>query len=216
MGMNKDGYVFNGADDNASGSVGVLQAAKAFMSNPTKPKRSILFAHWTGEEKGLLGSRYFVEFPPIPIKNIIACINLDMISRNTTLKSIIDAAKEVGLNEEQLSFLPDEPEKLLACFSTSPSPYLAESSIQLGRNYCGLILASMPSNPMLGNSDHYPFSRKLIPSILFNTERHKDLHQPSDTVEKTNVNKMIKIIKLVYTLAFSIADAPQRPKWQSS
>jgi Zn-dependent M28 family amino/carboxypeptidase len=213
VGMNMDGYVFNGADDNGSGSVGVLQCAKAFATNPIKPKRSILFAHWTGEEKGLLGSRYFAEFPPFPIENIVACINLDMISRDTTLKSIFDAAKEVGIGREQLSYLPDEPENLLACFSNSLSPGLADSAVQMGKKYCGRILVPMLSNPMLGNSDHYPFSQKSIPTVLFNTERHRDLHQPSDTVEKINVDKMTRVVKLVYTLAFSMAEDPKRPKW---
>ena len=138
-----------------------------------------------------------------------------MISRDTPLKAIFEAAKEVGISEEQLSFLPDEPEKLLACFSTSPAPHLAEAAVQLGKNCCGLVLAPMLSYPMLGNSDHYPFSQIMIPSILFNTERHVDLHQPSDTVEKINVDKMTRVVKLVYTLAFSVADAPRRPKWKS-
>lgn len=213
VGMNKDGYVFNGADDNGSGSVGVLQIAKALALNPVKPKRSILLAHWTGEEKGLLGSRTFVEDPAGPLTSIVAYINLDMISRNTPLDSIVKAAKELGVTREQLSFFPDESEKLLAGFSTSPCPLMADSAVRLGRDYCGLIVVPLSSYPMLGNSDHYPFSQKKIPTILFNTERHQDLHQPSDTVEKINPEKMSRIVKLTYLLAFTIADSPNRPGW---
>jgi len=213
VGMDKNGYVFNGADDNGSGSVGVLQAAKAFVLNPVKPKRSLLFAHWTGEEKGLLGSRYFVENPPVPFANIAACINLDMISRDTPLEAIVKAARDLGVTREQHSSFPDEHEKLLAGFSTLPCPQVADSAVRLGRDHCGLLVVPLLSYPMLGNSDHFPFSQKRIPTILFNTERHSDLHQPGDSVEKINAEKMSRIVKLTYLLAFSIADSPERPEW---
>ena len=72
-------YIFNGADDNGSGSVGVLNMARAFALSPRKPKRTIVFCLWTGEEKGLLGSRYYVQNPAFPIDKTVACINLDMI-----------------------------------------------------------------------------------------------------------------------------------------
>ncbi|MFO7865421.1 MAG: M20/M25/M40 family metallo-hydrolase [Candidatus Aminicenantes bacterium] len=91
VGMNEQGYVFNGADDNGSGSVGVLQVAKAFAMNPVKPKRSILFAHWTGEEKGIVGSQYYVKFPALPIEKNVACVNLDMICKNTSLATATGA-----------------------------------------------------------------------------------------------------------------------------
>jgi hypothetical protein len=82
-------YIFNGADDNGSGSVGVMNLARAFATNPEKPKRSVLFALWTGEEEGLLGSRYYVMNPAFPIEKTVAYFNMDMISRpydETTLR----------------------------------------------------------------------------------------------------------------------------------
>jgi hypothetical protein len=214
VGMNDQGYVFNGADDNGSGSVGVLQAAKAFVLNPVKPKRSILFAHWTGEEKGLLGSRHFVAYPPVPLSHIVACINLDMICRDTKLSSILEDVHDLGFGQEQLSRYPDEPGKLVAAFVSKPSPSVAESSVRLGEEHCGLVVVPLLSYPMLGNSDHFPFAQKGMPSVFFNTERHRDLHQPSDTVEKINATKMSQIVKLSYLLAFSIADAQDRPEWK--
>lgn len=213
VGMNDQGYVFNGADDNGSGSVGVLQAAKAFVLNPVKPKRSILFAHWTGEEKGLLGSRHFVAFPPVPLSNIVAYINLDMICKDTSLSSILEDVHDLGFDQEQLSLYPDEPHKLVAAFVSKPSPFVAEISVWLGKEHCGLVVVPLLSYPMLGNSDHFPFAQRELPSVFFNTAGHRDLHQPSDTVEKINAEKMSQIVKLSYLLAFSIADAQDRPEW---
>jgi Zn-dependent M28 family amino/carboxypeptidase len=81
-------YIYNGADDNGSGSVGVMECAEAFALNPVKPKRSILFALWTGEEKGLLGSRYYVNHPYFPIEKTVVCLNMDMISRTYTKQQL--------------------------------------------------------------------------------------------------------------------------------
>jgi hypothetical protein len=213
VGMNEEGYVFNGADDNGSGSVGVLQAAKAFVLNKVKPKRSILFAHWTGEEKGLLGSSHFVAYPPVPLSDIAACINMDMICRDTALSAILEDVHDLGFDREQISRYPDEPGRLVAAFISKPSPMLAETSARLGREHCGLVVVPLLSYPMLGNSDHFPFAQKEIPSVFFNTEGHRDLHQPSDTVEKINAEKMSQIVKLSYLLAFTIADAQRKPDW---
>jgi Zn-dependent M28 family amino/carboxypeptidase len=215
VGMNDQGYVFNGADDNGSGSVGVLQAAKAFALNPVKPKRSILFAHWTGEEKGLLGSRHFVAFPPVPLSDIVACINLDMICKDTALSAIMEDVRDLGFDKDQLSRYPDEPRRLVAAFVSKPSPSLGDTSVRLGEEHCGLVVVPLPSYPMLGNSDHFPFSQKGVPSVFFNTEGHRDLHQPGDTVEKINAKKMSQIVKLSYLLAFSIADAQGKPVWKN-
>ncbi len=215
VGMNDQGYVFNGADDNGSGSVGVLQAAKAFVLNPVKPKRSILFAHWTGEEKGLLGSRHFVAFPPVPLSQIVACINLDMICRDTALSSILEDVHDLGFDQDQLSRYPDEPDKLVAAFVSKPSPSIAETSVRIGKEHCGLIVVPLLSYPMLGNSDHFPFAQRGLPSVFFNTEGHRDLHQPSDTVEKIDAVKMSQIVRLSYLVAFFMADAQERPEWNN-
>lgn len=213
VGMTPEGYVFNGADDNGSGSVGVLQAAKAFALNPVKPKRSILFAHWTGEEKGLLGSRHFVAFSPVPLESIVACINLDMICKDTALSSILEETHDLGLDPEKFSDYPDEPRKVVAAFVSKPSASMADAAVSLGGTHCGLVVVPLPSFPMFGNSDHFPFSQVKIPSIFFNTQGHRDLHQPSDSVEKINAQKMSRIVKLSYLLAFTVADANARPDW---
>lgn len=215
IGVNNDGYVFNGADDNGSGSVGVLQIAKALALNPVKPKRTILFAHWTGEEQGLVGSRYFVEYPTFPLSNIVACLNLDMICKDTPLSAIKEQIGDFETTEEELSSsYPDEPEKLFSAYTSSPSPIMEEYSVNLARDYFDLIAVPLSSYPVLGNSDHYPFAMRKVPSVFFNTEGHRDLHQPGDTVDKINKYKMAKLVKLTYLMAFTIADTEKRPEWK--
>lgn len=214
VGMNEQGYVFNGADDDGSGSTGVLQLAKAFAVNPEKPKRSIIFAQWMGEEKGLLGSGHFTEFPPVPYENIVACLNLDMICRNTPLATVKDEAADFEVDPDKIAAMKDEPEKLLIAFTSSPSPGMAELISQLSRDYTGLNVVPMPSFPMVGNSDHYFFALKHTPSVFFFTGSNQDTHQPTDTVERINPEKMSQVVKLTYLLAYHIGDAPQRLEWK--
>ena len=215
-GMNEARYVFRGADDDGSGSVGVLQLAKAFVMNPAKPKRSIIFAHWTGEEKGLLGSGHFTEFPTVPYDKIVACLNLDMISRNTTLSVVKEEAKDFEIKAEDLGLLKDEPKKLLLAFTSSPSPAMSDLIRQLNREYIGLSVIPLPSFPMLGNSDHYFFCLKKTPSVFFFTGSNPDTHQPTDSVEKMNAEKMSWVVKLAYLLAFQIGENQERPAWKTT
>jgi hypothetical protein len=215
VGMNKDGYVFNGADDNGSGSVGVLQAAKAFALNPEKPKRTILFAHWTGEEKGLLGSSHFVHFPSVPLDNIVACINLDMICTDTSMERLKQGIDEYSITLEELAEFKDDPKTLLAAITSLPSPDMVELYSRLSQDYLDLQPVPLCSDPMPGNSDHWPFSRKRIPSVFFFTMGDGLAHQPADTVERINAVKMSEVIKLAYLLAFQIADTAARPAWQT-
>ncbi|MFC2160847.1 M20/M25/M40 family metallo-hydrolase [Acidobacteriota bacterium] len=214
IGMNKDGYVFNGADDNGSGSVGVMQAAKAFAINPEKPKRTILFAHWTGEEKGLLGSSHFVHFPSVPLENVVACINLDMICTDTSMDRLKQGIDEYSITLEELADFRNDPKTLLAAITSLPSPDMVEHYSQLSRDYLDLQPVPLCSDPMPGNSDHWPFSRMNIPSVFFFTMGDGLAHQPGDTVERINAEKMSKIIKLAYLLAFQIADTYDRLSWE--
>jgi hypothetical protein len=216
VGMNAEGYVFNGSDDNGSGSVGVLQVAKALARNPVKPKRSILFAHWTGEEKGLIGSGYFVQFPTVPLGSVVANINLDMISRDTPLGVVKETARDFDIDPAALDRLEDLPETTVMAFTSAPAPALADMSVRLGRDHGGLQVVPLPSFPMLGNSDHYFFCLKKIPAVFFYTGGHRELHQPGDTADKMNKTKMSRIVRLTYLLAFTIGDAADRLAWHDS
>jgi hypothetical protein len=214
IGIAKDGYVFNGADDNASGSAGILQIARALALNPEKPKRSIVFAHWTGEEKGLFGSRYFIKFPTIPIKDIVAYINLDMISHDCPLREILEEAKMFHLGEEEAAKIQDAPGKLLRAYVSLPSPDLASRILKINEDHIGLEVVPLLSFPMLGNSDHYFFAFEKIPSVFFFTGGNEYAHTPLDTVERMNAEKMAEVVRLTYLLAFSTADESQRLPWQ--
>jgi acetylornithine deacetylase/succinyl-diaminopimelate desuccinylase-like protein len=214
VGMNEDGYVFNGADDNASGSAGVLQAAKAFALNPEKPRRTILFAHWTGEEKGLLGSAHFVHFSTVPLDNIVACINLDMICTDTPMANIERGIEEYAITPEELSAFEEDPDTLLAAITSLQSPDMVDHYTRISRDYVGLQPVPLCSAPMPGNSDHWHFARRNIPSVFFFTTGNGHAHQPTDTVEKADAGKMSRVVRLAYLTAFQIADTEARPGWE--
>jgi hypothetical protein len=214
IGMNKDGYVFPGADDDGSGSVGVLQIAKALAANREKPRRSVIFAHWTGEEKGLIGSRYFLKFPAVPLKDIVAYINLDMISHDCPLREVREEAETFRLTQEESDRIQGDPKKLLRAYVSLPSPDFTALIIKTNSTYIDLDVIPLPSFPMLGNSDHYFFAFERIPSVFFFTGGNENAHSPLDTVDRINAEKMAAVVKLTYLLAFSVADEPTRPRWE--
>ena len=213
VGMTEDGYVFNGADDNASGSAGVLELAQAFMLNPVKPKRSIIFAHWTGEEKGLLGSKYYAEFPTVPRDKIVVCLNMDMISRDWTMDVLERMARRMPGVAGSLKPTPEIAKKLLTVSLSAQSPDLNTAILKMNTDHIGLFCFTRPGREQMGGSDHVPFHQKNIPAAFFFSASHDDYHQPSDTVEKLNADKMEKIIRLIYLVAFEIANNPERLAW---
>lgn len=216
LGITDDGYVFNGADDNASGSVGVLELAQAFSLNPVKPKRSIIFAHWTGEEKGLLGSRYFAEFPTIPIENVVACLNMDMIGRVWTADQFRLMMRRYGgqTGMPNLKVTPESAKKLFTVLLSAQSAQLIKIITDNCKSYLDMICIPRPSERMSGGSDHAPFHQKNIPSAFFFSAMHEDFHRPTDTIEKIDENRMENVIRLVYLTAFEIADLPGRLPWE--
>jgi len=171
-----DGYIWNGADDNASGTVGVMTIAKAFMATGMKPKKTIVFAAWTGEEKGLLGSKYFVEHPYKPIENIKLYLNFDMISRQ-------EVSDTMGVKYTMRY--------------TESSPELKELIEKNNNNYgLGLEFTFIASERPTGGSDFASFAARDIPVFSFNAGFHPEYHQPDDHILLTNWEKMCKMIKL--------------------
>jgi hypothetical protein len=200
-------YIFNGADDNGSGSVGVLNLARAFAANPKKPKRTIIFALWTAEEKGLLGSEYFVKNPPRPGLKTVAYLNFDMMSRTYDEKSLAFAARTMGV--------PSSPEFLKA---VTPSNFmlinfndgsgLGEAAREADR-YVGLDLylrAAKTSSISFGDSDHSSFNTLKIPWLWPFSAVTENLHQTSDSVDKTSGELMEKVSKLMYSIAWIVAE----------
>ncbi|MCX6152500.1 MAG: M20/M25/M40 family metallo-hydrolase [Ignavibacteriales bacterium] len=186
VGMVK-GYIWNGSDDNASGSVAVMTLAKAFAEAKIKPKKTIVFALWTGEEKGLLGSYYFVEHPIKPVQNTIACLNYDMISRDGVNDSL-------GV-ECSMTY-------------TKAYPELKDMNEKFNKDLnLGLKIEFEAEEKPGGGSDHTPFAEKNIPIFYFMAGWHNDYHQPGDTADKADIKKMTNIIKLGFMDVWQIANS---------
>lgn len=171
-----------GADDNASGTAGMLELASRFSEKPAR--RTILVMGFSGEEKGLLGSKHWVSNPTVPLKNVAAMINLDMIGRLTKQKLNIQG---VG---------------------TSPVWPAIIDSAKAGTQFTISTTADG-----FGPSDHSSFTAKSIPVLFFFTGLHGDYHRPSDTYDKINADGQAAIVTMVENVVRRVADAPTRPEF---
>lgn len=196
-------YIFNGADDDGSGSVGVMEVAEAFAKNPVKPKRSIVFALWTGEEKGLLGSRYYVANPHI--SKTAVNLNLDMISRVYDKQRLAMMARRWGAEIGKEVLKKIDAKKYVNLSYDANTPVIGEI-MRENNNHVGLHMHLQESKEAMGGSDHAAFAMTKIPWAFFIAAMTEDYHQPSDTVDKVNSDLMEKIIRLTYLAAFSLAD----------
>jgi Zn-dependent M28 family amino/carboxypeptidase len=187
MGMD-NGKIWNGADDNASGTVAVMTIARAFAASGVKPKRTILFCAWTGEEEGLLGSEYFTEYPSMgKIADYSFYMNFDMISR--------DVATDTLKNKAGVTY-------------TKAYPKLEEITKQAVSQYkLNLNLSYTASETPSGGSDYTAFAQNKIPVIAWMAAMHPDYHQPSDQVSLINWNKMLDIVKLGYLQVWEAANS---------
>jgi hypothetical protein len=196
--------IFNGADDNGSGSVALLEIAEAFATGP-RPKRSILLLWYAGEEKGLLGSRLFVERPTVPLENIVVNINMDMVGRSKQPGDTNPRNRELSGSNEVYVIGPK-----------IASPDIGAILQRVNDQYLRMELNSMYdslSHPeqLFFRSDHYSFVSKGIPGIFVFSGLHADYHQVTDTVEKIDFEKMARVARTVFGLAWELADAPERP-----
>ncbi len=196
-------YIFNGADDNGSGSVVVLQMAKALMMNSEKPKRSILFALWTGEEKGLLGSRYYVAHPYKPMKDTHAYLNVDMASRHWDKTSLSRMARMMKV-ENADKLLERIDIKKFATFSHFEDSKIGDA-LKKSNEFVGLNLLLRATKSSMGGSDHWPFGNANVPWVFFNTAMTEDYHQPSDEVDRCSFELMQSIGQLCYLTAAQLA-----------
>ncbi|MGH7580745.1 MAG: M28 family peptidase, partial [Gemmatimonadales bacterium] len=180
----------NGADDNASGTTGVIELAEAFSRPDARPRRSIVFLTVSGEEKGLWGSRYFSEHPTVPLGQIVADINLDMLGRNwpDTIVAIGKEHSDLGATLERVN---------------AAHPELRMVAID----------DRWPEERFYFRSDHYNFARKGVPALFFFNGVHPDYHRVTDSPEKIDAEKESRILKLLYYLGREIANAPRRPAW---
>lgn len=174
------GDIHYGADDNASGTAGVLELARLFTAQNPKPKRTIVFMGFGGEEEGLLGSNYYVNHPLLPLANTVAMINMDMIGRMKDRRLVVGG---VGSAKEWRDIVAADPEK----------------AFQLTLNEDGF-----------GPSDHSSFYAKQIPVLFFWTGTHNDYHKPSDTFEKINYDDQVLILKMVARIVNQLDAADKR------
>jgi len=186
MGMD-NGKIWNGADDNASGTVGVMTIVKAFAASGVKPKRSIVFCAWTGEEKGLYGSEYFTMYPSVgKISDYKFYMNFDMIAR--------DAMNDTAKNMAGITY-------------TKAFPRLEEITKSNAEQYkLNLKLNIRNQEAPTGGSDYTAFTENKIPVIAWMAAMHSDYHQPSDEASLVNWNKMLDIIKLGYLQLWEAAN----------
>src|SRR5271165_872318 len=204
---NADGaarQIWHGADDNGSGTVGVVELAHAFAKNPSRPKRSILFIVFAAEERGLLGSYYYVQRPLRPLESTRAVINFDMIGRNEETseqtKGLIEIAADTSneLNLIGTNYSPDYRRTVET----------ANQSVGLHLNYKWDQEASLN---VFFRSDQFPFALRGIPAMWWFTGFHPDYHQTTDTADKINYAKMEKILKLAYLSAWTFAGEAAPP-----
>ncbi|MCH6547909.1 MAG: M20/M25/M40 family metallo-hydrolase [Gemmatimonadetes bacterium] len=182
--------IYNGADDDASGTIAVVEAAEAFATLHPRPRRSLMFILVSGEEKGLWGSEYFADNPPVPIESIVANLNTDMVGRNWK-----DTIAAIGKEHSNLGETLDRV--------NARHPELGMTAID----------DIWPNQRFYFRSDHYNFARKGVPILFFFNGTHEDYHRPSDHVEKIDGEKAARIVKLVFFLGLDIANANQRPQW---
>jgi hypothetical protein len=197
--------IYNGADDDGSGTVAVLAMAEAFAHSP-RPKRSILFVWHCGEEKGLWGSRYFTENPTVPLNRIVTQLNIDMIGRSKLEGDTNPRDAELsGANE------------IYVIGSKMMSTELGELSDRINQSYLNISYNFKYDDPKDPNqfffrSDHYNYARRGVPIIFFFDGEHVDYHRPGDEVSKIDFQKMERVTRTIFLTGWEIANLPARPK----
>ncbi|HEX9728317.1 MAG TPA: M28 family peptidase [Gemmatimonadales bacterium] len=182
--------ICNGADDDASGTVGIVQLARAYAMLSPRPRRSIIFLTVSGEEKGLWGSDYFAGHPPVPIGQIVADLNADMIGRNwpDTIVAIGKEHSDLGATLNRVN---------------AAHPELRMTAID----------DIWPNERFYFRSDHYNFARRGVPILFFFNGTHPDYHRPSDEVDEIDSEKASRIVRLLFYIGLDVANADRRPQW---
>ena len=198
------GELHPGADDDGSGTTGVMAVAQMFAKNPTKPRRSVLFVCFSGEESGLVGSRVFVENCPIPLAAIAAELQMDMIGRDE--EEGMDGPRLVNQGERA----EDNRNSLHLVGTEKLAPALHQLCL-LQNERAGFDL-EYDQEGLFSRSDHANFARQGVPIAFFFTGLHRDYHQPSDTPDKIHYEKLLRVATYVYDIAFELASQDARPE----
>ncbi len=200
VGKDLAGNIFNGANDNGSGSVGLLNIAAAFSALEKKPARSAIFFWTTGEEEGLHGSTFYTENPLFPLKKTVADLNFDMIGRSrrdTDVGASLSGAIDIT-GRDTIKIISGADCRALDSLAVAACKQSGLYPIDEGKGI------------HFSGSDHYPFYRKGIPVIFFFTGLHKDYHKPTDDFEFIDFDKLIKVSRAGFLTGYQIADNPIR------
>ncbi len=186
----KPDSINNGADDDGSGTVGILELAEAFARKKAATRRSLIFVTVSGEEKGLWGSAYFTAHSPVPIDQVVANLNMDMIGRNWP-----DTVETIGMTFSTLGPMLDS---------------VASANPKLGMTPVNDL---SPEERRLFRSDHYNFARAGVPILYFTSGHHPDYHEVSDSPDKINAEKEARLVQLVFWMGQAVGNAATKPAW---
>ena len=196
----KNGVVYNGADDDGSGTVAILEIAKAFekaKKDGHGPKRSILIMHMTGEEHGLHGSRYYSENPLFPLTNTVADVNIDMIGRHDDFHK----------NSRNYIYLIGSDYLSTDLYNICEDANSKYTKLDIDYKYND----KKDPNRFYYRSDHYNFAKNGIPSVFLFSGTHPDYHQPGDDVEKIEFDVLAKRTQYEFAIAWELANRDSRP-----
>jgi Zn-dependent M28 family amino/carboxypeptidase len=182
--------IYNGADDDASGTAAVIEIAEAFASLPRPPLRSIAFVTVSGEETGLYGSAAFVRSGPVPVDGMVADLNIDMIGRNAPDQIVVIGLRYSDLGDRVSGVAAANPELGLAVLD---DPW--------------------PDERFFFRSDHYNFATAGVPAIFLFAGTHEDYHMPSDEVDRIDADKVARVARLAFRLGLDIATDPSPTEW---
>lgn len=203
-----NGKIFNGADDDGSGTAGLLEIAQAYALSSEKPKRSLLFAAWNAEEFGLLGSRYYVQSPIFPLSKTAAVFQMDMIGRNEEIPDPKNP-RFFGLEKQTAAENTNSVNVLGYTRSTDLRNLVTSSNEHIGLEL--KFRYDDSSANLLRRSDNWPFLLNGVPALFFHTGLHPDYHQPTDTPEKINYPKLEKVARLVFLSSWHAANNQKKP-----
>ena len=222
----KEGEIHHGADDNASGVAGVLELARIFAAQTPRPRRSIIFAAFSGEEEGLLGSNYYVNHPAAPLANTIAMINMDMIGRMKNKRLTvggIGTATEWRALVENANLLQGMTVTAAHTGSATGTSVASGMPIVVAANGQPIVNSDPAKQFSLtlnadgyGPSDHSSFYSKQIPVLFFWTGTHEDYHKPSDTADKINYDDESRILSVVGRIVQDIDKSDKRPSFTAA
>jgi hypothetical protein len=216
------GEIHHGADDNASGVAGLIELARMLSSQNPKPRRTIVFIAFSGEEEGLIGSNFYVNHPIVALANTVAMINMDMIGRLKEKALIVGG---VGTAQEWRSMIDADNslQGMTVSLNTARSagpPSSASAPIVVGANGRPVVTMDLAKQFLLtlnedgyGPSDHSSFYAKQVPVLFFWTGNHEDYHKPSDTADKINYEGEARIVEFVANVVGDVDRSDKRPTY---